>query len=210
MIYDDLCYKHEADIFANQQKYVKTLNPHEVFVANVEAGNDDQLTIKRLVETYGMKISNKKGPCTICAVSSLELIYGKYGYHVLNRVLRLIIGAWEGDMNSFSANILKAVAKLVVTYRDHLDEDVFKEKVGSLSVRQLTRNAKERRPGSMGFAEAMVIAYNGKKKNMHMRLAMNKLYAKDFTELSDENLEDDNFYETYDPDEDMDLTEDEE
>ena len=62
----------------------------------------------------------------------------------------------------------------------------------------------------MGFAEAMVIAYNGKKKNMHMRLAMNKLYAKDFTELSDENLEDDNFYETYDPDEDMDLTEDDE
>jgi len=210
MIYDDLCYAHEADIFANQQKYVKSLNPHEVFVANVEAGNDDQLTIKRLVETYGMTISNKKGPCTICAVSTLESIFSKYGYHVLNRVLRLIIGAWEGDMNSFSANILKAVAKLIVTYRDHLDEDVFKEKVGALSVRQLTRNAKERRPGSMGFAEAMIIAYNGKKKNRHMRLAMNKLYAKDFTELSDENLEDDSFYEEFDPDEDMDITEDEE
>ncbi len=210
MIYDDLCYAHEADIFANQQKYVKSLNPHEVFKANVEAGNDDQLTIKRLVETYGMTISNKKGPCTICAVSTLELIFNKYGYHVLNRVLRLIIGAWEGDMNSFSANILKAVAKLIVTYRDHLDEDVFKEKVGALSVRQLTRNAKERRPGSMGFAEAMIIAYNGKKKNRHMRLAMNKLYAKDFTELSDENLEDDSFYEDFDPDEDMDITEDEE
>jgi len=87
---------------------------------------------------------------------------------------------------------------------------VFKEKVGALSVRQLTRNAKERRPGSMGFAEAMIIAYNGKKKNRHMRLAMNKLYAKDFTELSDENLEDDSFYEEFDPDEDMDITEDEE
>ena len=208
MIYDDLCYAHEADIFANQQKYVKSLNPHEVFGANVEAGNDDQLTIKRMVETYGMTISNKKGPCTICAVSTLEMIYGKYGYHVLNRVLRLIIGAWEGDMNSFSANILKAVAKLIVTYRDHLDEDVFKEKVGALSVRQLTRNAKERRPGSMGFAEAMVIAYNGKKKNMHMRLAMNKLYAKDFTELNDSNMEDDSYYESFD-EEEMDLFEDE-
>ena len=32
----------------------------------------------------------------------------------------------------------------------------------------------------------------------------------DIVKLSDENLEDDNFYETYDPDEDMDLTEDEE
>ena len=45
MIYDDLSYEHEADIFANQQKYVKALSPYEVFVANIEAGNDQQLII---------------------------------------------------------------------------------------------------------------------------------------------------------------------
>src|SRR5574344_488936 len=54
MIYDDLVYEHEADIFANQQKYVKPLQPYEVFMANLEAGNNDQLTIKDLVESYGM------------------------------------------------------------------------------------------------------------------------------------------------------------
>ena len=74
MIYDDLNYMHEADIFANQQKYVKALSPHEVFTANVEAGNDDQLTIKRLVETYGLVISKKKSPGCICAVSTLGRI----------------------------------------------------------------------------------------------------------------------------------------
>ena len=207
MIYDDLNYSHEADIFANQQKYVKALNPHEVFTANVEAGNDDQLTIKKLVETYGMIISHKKAPGTICAVSTLEAIYTKYGYHVLSRVLRLIIGAWEGDMNSFTANIMKAVAKLIVTYREQLDEDIFKEKVGALSVKQLTRIAKERRPGAMGFAEAMVIAYNGKRKNLSMRLPMNKLYANDFTKMSD--TEDEDYYDGCD-DEDMVITETEE
>ena len=30
MIYDDLEYEHEADIFANQQKYVKPLLPYEM------------------------------------------------------------------------------------------------------------------------------------------------------------------------------------
>ena len=160
MIYDDLCYSHEADIFANQQKYVKSLNPHEVFVANVEAGNDDQLTIKRLVETYGLTITTKKAPNTICAVGALESIFTKYGYHVLNRVLRLIVGSWEGDPNSFSANMLNAVAKLVVTYREHLDEDIFKDKVGGQSVKQLGRVAKERRSGSMGYGEAMILAFN--------------------------------------------------
>ena len=206
MIYDDLCYSHEADIFANQQKYVKSLNPHEVFVANVEAGNDDQLTIKRLVETYGLTITTKKAPNTICAVGALESIFTKYGYHVLNRVLRLIVGSWEGDPNSFSANMLNAVAKLVVTYREHLDEDIFKDKVGGQSVKQIGRVAKERRSGSMGYAEAMILAYNGKKKSMHHRLAMNKLYAKDFTIVSDDDFGDDDFFDNID-DDDMELYE---
>jgi hypothetical protein len=30
MIYDDLDYEHEADIFANQMKYVKPLQPFEI------------------------------------------------------------------------------------------------------------------------------------------------------------------------------------
>ena len=45
MVYDDLNYQHEADIFANQMKFVKALAPLEVFTANLEAGNDEQLMI---------------------------------------------------------------------------------------------------------------------------------------------------------------------
>ena len=178
MIYDDLSYTHEADIFANQMKYVKSLNPYEIFIANIEAGNDKQLIIRDLVESYGLTIGLKRKPCTICAVSTLESLYDKYSYHVLSRVLRMIIGTWEGDANSFSANILNAVAKLIVTYGDSLDDDTFKAKLGAISIKQLTRNAKERRSGCMGFAEAMVLEYNGKKKG-GFRLQMNKLYAKE-------------------------------
>ena len=34
MVYDDLIYTHEADIFTNQQKYVKALTAYEIFMAN--------------------------------------------------------------------------------------------------------------------------------------------------------------------------------
>ena len=179
MIYDDLCYEHEADIFANQMKFAKNLAPYEIFVANLEAQNQDQLMIKDLVESYGMKIASKRAPGHICPVSTLEAIYTKYGYQVLNRVLRLIIGTWEGDSNSFSANIMNAVAKLCVVFKDQLNDEVFSEKLGAVSIKQLTRTAKERRPGSMGFAEAMVIEYNGKKKTTAGKLFLNKLYARD-------------------------------
>lgn len=194
MIYDDLCYEHEADIFANQMRYVKPLQPYEIFMANLEAGNDDQLIIRDLVESYGMSIGASKGPGIICAVSTIESIYNKYGYHVLSRVLRLLIGAWEGDVNSFSANMMKAMAKIIVVYKDLLDDDIFKEKLGAVSVKQLTRNAKDRRSGSMGFAEAMILEYNGKKKTMASRLTINKLYAKDnplFAALDDDEDEND-------------------
>lgn len=179
MVYDALTYAHEADIFANQMKFVKPLKPYEVFMANIEAKNPTQLLIQDLVHSYGLEIGNKRAPNVICAVSSLEAINRDYGINTLSRVLRLVIGAWEGDMNSFSANILNAVAKLVVVYKDHLNEDVFAEKVGALSIKALTRIAKERRAGSMGFAEAMIIEYNGKKKNQAYRLNIRQLYDKD-------------------------------
>ena len=178
MIYDELVYEHEADIFANQQKFVKPLSPYEVFMANLEAGNDEQLIIRDLVEDYGLTIGTKKGPCVICAVSTLEQIYQKYGYHTLNRVLRLCIGTWEGDPNSFSANILNGITRLISVFGESLNDNIFKERIGAISLKQLVRTAKERHAGSMGYAEAMLIEYNGKKKNPAHRLSMNKLHAR--------------------------------
>lgn len=193
MIYEDLSYAHEADIFANQMKYVKGLLPYEVFMANIEAGNPDQLMIRDVVESYGLEIGTKSAPGVICAVSSLESIYSKYGVHILSRVLRLIIGAWEGDVKSFSANILNAVTRLCVTYKGQFNEENFKEKCGAISVKALNRIAKERRPGSMGFAEAMVIEYNGKKKNSAHRLDIRLLYARDVSVWAENATDDDEF-----------------
>ena len=207
MIYDELVYEHEADIFANQQKYVKPLLPYEVFMANLEAGNDDQLIIRDLVESYGLEIGVRKAPCVICAVSTLEQIYQKYGYHTLSRVLRLCVGTWEGDRNSFTANILNAVAKLISVFGDQLSDEVFKEKVGAISVKQLVRIAKDRHAGSMGYAEAMLIEYNGKKKNPAQRLSINKLHKREssiFTGLDEENG-DENDWSTEDEQEELEM-----
>ena len=199
MIYDDLSYTAEANIFANQQKFVKPLQPYEVFNANVEAGNDTQLIIKSLVESYGLTIGNKKGPGIICAVSTLENIYTNYGMQTLNRTLRLIIGAWEGDLHSFSANILNAVAKLISIFGDGLNDDIFKEKLGAVSVKQLTRVAKERKSGCMGFAETMIIEYNGKKKSRANRLSMSRLYSKGYSGDIGEDDEDDSLQDESEP-----------
>ncbi len=199
MIYDDLSYEHEADIFANQMKFVKGLKPYEVFMANIEAGNHDQLIIKEIVESFGLEIGLRKSPGVISAVSTLEMIYQKYGIHVLRRTLRICVGTWEGDCDSFTANILKAIAKLIVTYNKSLDDEEFKDKIGALTPKILSRSARERRPGSMGFAEMMVITYNGKKKNKAFRLSINKLYDNTVDFIDDnEDYTDDVPYDIFD------------
>lgn len=174
MIYDQLSYEMEADIFAKQLKYTKTLAPYEIFNANIEAGNEMQMTIKALVESYSLMISSSKSANCICAVSALEFIFTKYGYHVLDQTLYLCVSTWEGDMFSFSANMLKGIARLLVAFGDTLRIDAFIDRLSRFSAKEITRTAKERRNGSLGFAETLLMYYNKKAK---YPLHWNKLYT---------------------------------
>ena len=160
MIYLGLTYEDEARIFAKQQEFMKGLSPYEIFTAKIQAGYDDQLMIRDLVESYGLTLSSKKAACSVCAITSIEHIYTKYKFHVLDRTLRLLVGTWEGDPLSLSANMLRGVARLIVAYGDLMKDDIFCDRIGKVSAREITRNAKEKREGSLGFAEAILAAYN--------------------------------------------------
>ena len=98
-----------------------------------------------MVESYGLVVSSQKTVGTISAIGTLVSIYKDHGYQILDRTLRLCIGAWEGDINSLTASILRGIMQLVVTFGDALRDDLFTEKVGMLSLRELLRTARERR-----------------------------------------------------------------
>lgn len=174
MVYDDLVYRHEADIFANQQKFVKNLTPYEIFIANIEAGNDKELLIRDLVESYGLRIYPVSRPCGICAVSALEFVYDHYGYETLSRALRLIIGSWEGNQQSLGAGMIKGVARLIAAYDMEIKDEIFIEKLSDVSAKEIIRSARERRGGTLGYAEAILAVYNRKLRNP---LSMDKVYA---------------------------------
>lgn len=198
MVYEDLSYVHEANVFADQQRFVKRLTPMETFVAHIEAKEQKYLMIQDLVHSYQLVINETRQNGTIAAVGALEYIFDKYGYHILDKTIRLVVGTWEGEQFSFSANILKGIARMVYVYGDVLREDIFKDRIGQLSVKQLTRTAKERRPGSMGFSEAMVVQYNRRCK---YRLSMQRLYCKNLNDVDDEAEENPEEYEVEDYDE---------
>ena len=163
MIYDDLEYEREADIFANQMKYTKPLRPYEIFCAKLEAGDGAAISIKALLDSYELTLTNNKsGHSTLCAISSVENIYNKYGYHVLDRTLYLIVNTWEGDAKSFSSGMLKGVARLISCFDEELSDEIFKTKLSGISLNEIARSAMERRSGSLGYAETLLNYYNKK------------------------------------------------
>lgn len=165
MVYNDLEYVEEADIFANQQKYQKRLSPFDQFNGRMEADESKALLIRDLVESYGMTLSSNQTFGGICAVAALESVYDKYGYHVLDRTLRILFGTWEGEPDSLSGNFLRAVALLIHTFDEELDEERFKEKLGNVTFRYINRNAREYNKGATGYALVMLESYNQKLKN---------------------------------------------
>ena len=175
MIYDHLCYEHEAHIFAEQQKNHRAVAPFDTFNAHLESGSEKHMLIRDLVYSYNLELgSTQKRHGTICAIAALENIFDKYGYQVLDKALRMLVSTWEGEMYSLSGNTLNAVARLIAAYGDALNEETFKERLGLVSMKTIIRTARERRPGSLGYAEAMLVFYNKKCK---YRLSMKKLYG---------------------------------
>ena len=54
--------------------------------------SDKHLIIKDMIESYDLTITSGSAPGGICAISTVERIYDKYGYHVLNQTLRIVVG----------------------------------------------------------------------------------------------------------------------
>ena len=177
MIYDDLEYKHEADIFANQQKYVRQLSAFDIFNAKLESGDEEALIIKSTVENYNLQIAHNKYPKAICAISTLVYIYEKYGCQILDSTIRLCVATWQGESNSLSSYILKAVATILYTYKQELNEELFKDKLGLIPISQISRSAKGMQQGTrgQGFAITILNFYNHR---LSRPLDVSKLYTK--------------------------------
>ena len=130
--------------------------------------------INSLIQSYNLQVANNgKSDCCICAVAALINIFDKYGFHILDKVLRLCIGAWQGEKYSLTSNMMVGLARLIAAYGDMINEETFVSRLSSVSPRILARTAKERRPGSLGHAEVMLQIYN--KKCRH-RLPLKMLY----------------------------------
>ena len=83
------------------------------------------------------------------------------------------LGTWEGENLSLTSGMLKGIAQIIHAYGESLNEEIFKDHVGRVTPKAISRTAHDRHPGTIGFAEALILAYN---KATKKRLSLQKLY----------------------------------
>lgn len=121
----------------------------------------------------------------LACISALEWIYENFSYHTLDRSLRLCVAAWEGDVYSMHGLLLKAIAIMVMVYKDELRDEIFKEKLGVVSPKDIARTARERGGGTLGVVEVLLTEYNKRMKgNMLSWKKLNNLRDAYFSEES--------------------------
>ena len=174
-VYCDLDYQDEAKIVADQDEHSKPLSSYEKWKAHIEAGDVKQREINELVQSFQLPISRSGLKRGICAVCTLERIYDKYGLDLLRQSIDLALKTWDQERNSLSGCMLMGIAILLHTYGLRLHKDVFIRTLGKVPVLNIIRKARERRPGSMGYAEALIVFYNGNKNKFS--LPMHILYG---------------------------------
>lgn len=74
---------------------------------------------------------------------------------MLQRAIRLSVITWEGELESMTSGILRGITRLICAFGDELKDEAFKEKVGQCTAREISCTARERKAGSIGYAEAM-------------------------------------------------------
>ena len=72
---------------------------------------------------------------------------------------------------------MNGIARLLYAYQDNIKDEIFKAKLGEVSIKEISKTAKERRAGSLGYAEAILLIYNKKMRNA---LQWNMLYNNKF------------------------------
>lgn len=94
---------------------------------------------------------------------------------MLSHVLTLLIATWEGDPQSLGSSVLMAMAKFLDAFGDTITDENFKERMSSYSIKEICRAAKDKRMGTLGYAETMLVYYNKRSRNP---IGFEPLYSK--------------------------------
>ena len=121
-IFIDLSIEEEAKRFLYYNTGTKSLSPFDTFKANVCWGEENDTAIKKVCDSYGIAIIDRKGTKKkLHSVSAIRSIYRNGGKSALEWIFNILEDVhWEEFKETYSADILMGLASVYMKYIDNL------------------------------------------------------------------------------------------
>jgi hypothetical protein len=130
IVLSGMTYEEEADYFRKQNENTRQLSLYTRFKAALEAGDAVSVKINSIVEQNGFEVGTvSRFFNTITAIYALNTVYDMYGADNLDRTLKVIRAAWEGNTTAKNRELIVGVSEFLHRF----DVDDFPERIGRVS-----------------------------------------------------------------------------
>ena len=145
LVYDDLTYEQEADLYYELSKADRPLSSAEATKALIESQSDPEVTeINRMIESAGFRwlMENQRaGEHEIGATRTVISVYRLLGREAFARMLSLLELTWHGAPQSLTAMMLSGMALFLKTYEMELDDKAFAQHMEMVEPSAILRRA---------------------------------------------------------------------
>lgn len=138
-----LTYEEECRRFNILNTGRTQLNANQVFHCRVEEGETSAVALVKLFMKYKYdynKNTSVKDDNVIGAVSKFDKMLKKYGMSMVERVLKVLRGAWLGDKESLTSSIITGLSTFFNEHPD-VDVDILIDVLGHISPTELIASA---------------------------------------------------------------------
>ncbi len=118
-VLEGLTYEEEAAKFFEVNDSRVRLTANHKFNAKVEGKDKKALDIVKALDKYGFtyaKEATDQGDNCIRTIGTLQKIYDRHGYIGLCEVLDILRRAWNGDVRSLKAEIIRGLNTFIINY----------------------------------------------------------------------------------------------
>jgi hypothetical protein len=117
VVFTGLTFEQEAEYFRSQNQDKRLIKPIEFFKAGLVSGDEQCVTINRIIRSNGFRVGNgNKDFYKIAAIQALFTIADEYGFETLDDTLCLLACTWNGVPKASQAESLLGVAEFVSRY----------------------------------------------------------------------------------------------
>lgn len=158
IVYFNLTVKDEAELFVLLNDNRTKPKRSDLHKAAAASGDVDAIEIENLLRNLNLSIGNKPGDGIVRAIGTVHKVHARIGKNNLEKVLTILSDAYGQNSSGYQADLLKAVAMILVKCNNVDGKRLAKTMAGLGDPNYIVSKAGSASANSVPFAKVMTIA----------------------------------------------------